>query len=264
DFVRCNGKLIETIRPFLFFYNKLNDYTKHTKKFNHKSTMRFRDALAQAKDPEKTFFEELPEALGFKNTNNYELYGEVLQNAIKEVRMCYPGLIDRIEKRIVEELHLESADYQEYIQEIHQRFSNVKVHLLTPMQREFYGRVLLNFEKRAEWYQAICYPVLSHPLEKLRDEEEDRMLDEIVFLFRECEKYVDISTHIDDNENCEAYSFDMVTNGGTNVRTQTYVLREKDKDIVTDLEKRITDILSGDQNIDICTILKVLEKKIKK
>ena len=59
--------LIETIKPFLLFYKKLNKYAKHTKRLQ-KSTVKFRTALALAKDPEKTFFEDLPRALGFKDT----------------------------------------------------------------------------------------------------------------------------------------------------------------------------------------------------
>lgn len=46
--------LIETIKPFLLFYKKLNKYTKQTKRLQ-KSTVQFRAVLASAKDPEKTF-----------------------------------------------------------------------------------------------------------------------------------------------------------------------------------------------------------------
>ena len=52
EFSITNENFIETIKPFLSFYVRLNDYTKHTHKFDHSSTMRFRDVLATAKDPE--------------------------------------------------------------------------------------------------------------------------------------------------------------------------------------------------------------------
>jgi len=264
EFAITSDKIIETIKPFLFFYNKLNDYTKHTKKFNKKSTMRFRDVLARAKDPEKTFFEDLPQALGFKDTQNFDTYGETLQNAIRELRMCYTNLIDRIEKRLIKELKLKNTDYGEYVVEIQNRFSHVKTHLLTPVQLDFYNRIALKFVERAKWYEAICYPVLNHPLEKLRDEEEDSLLDELIFLFRECEKYADISKKTYDDENSEAFSFDMVSNKGTNLRTQTFVLREGDKKRSAELVEKINEILSGDNNVDICTLLKILDKKLGK
>lgn len=267
EFNITTQSFIETIKPFLFFYKKLNDYTKHTRKFSHKSTMRFRDVLATAKDPEKAFFEDLPDALGFtkklKGNADIEEYGIVIQQAIRELRSCYSQLIDRLEIRLVDGLELSSADYNEYMEEIRQRLSNVKLHLLTDKQKEFYHHVMAEYDNRTLWYQSICYPILDHKLESLRDEEEDKLADDLVFLFRECEKYADISKKtLSDND--IAYSFDMVTNSGTSIRTQTYILPEKDKKRVSELEAKISAILSGNSNVEICALLEILNKKMKR
>ena len=265
EFNITTQSFIETIKPFLFFYKKLNDYTKHTRKFSHKSTMRFRDVLATAKDPEKAFFEDLPDALGFtkklKSNTDIEGYGNVIQKAIRELRSCYSQLIDRLEIRLVDGLGLESSDYNEYVEEIRQRLANVKTHLLTAKQKEFYQHVMAEYDNRTLWYQSICYPILEHKLESLRDEEEDKLADDLVFLFRECEKYADISKKtLSDND--VAYSFDLVTNSGTSIRTQTYILPEKDRKRVSKLEAKINAILSGNSNVEICTLLEVLNKKM--
>lgn len=257
---------VETIKPFLFFYKKLNDYTKHTKKFAHKSTMKFRNVLATAKDPEKAFFEDLPEALGFSITSikkgeNMEEYGRVIQRAIRELRSCYSQLIDRIEERIVEELNLESSDYNEYVIELRKRLGNVKVYLLNTQQKEFYNRVMTEYDNRVLWYQSICYPILEHKLESLRDEEEEKLLDDIVFLFRECEKYSDISKK-SKSDTDDAYSIDLVTNKGTSIRTQTFVVSEKEKKQVEALEKEIISKLQGKTDIEICALLSVLNSKL--
>ena len=267
EFNITTHSFIETIKPFLFFYKRLNDYTKHTRKFTHKSTMRFRDVLATAKDPEKAFFEDLPNALGFtkklKQDADIEEYGNVIQKAIRELRSCYTQLIDRLESRLVDGLGLSSADYNEYIAEIRQRMANIKLHLLTSKQKEFYHHIMTEYDNRTEWYQSICYPILDHKLESLRDEEEDKLADDLVFLFRECEKYADISKKtLSDSD--VAYSFDMVTNGGTSIRTQTYILPEKDKKRVSELEAKINAILSGNSNAEICTLLEILNKKMKR
>ena len=259
---------VETIKPFLFFYKKLNDYTKHTKKFAHKSTMKFREVLATAKDPEKAFFEDLPEALGFsiasiKKGEKMEEYGRVIQRAIRELRSCYSQLIDRIEERIVEELNLDSSDFNEYVVELRKRLGNVKVYLLNTQQKEFYNRVMTEYDNRILWYQSICYPILEHKLEAMRDEEEEKLLDDIVFLFRECEKYSDISKKSESNTD-DAYSFDLVTNQGTSIRTQTFILPEKEKKRADDLEKQIISILRGESDVEICALLSVLNKKLKR
>lgn len=258
---------VETIKPFLFFYKKLNDYTKHTKKFAHKSTMKFRDVLATAKDPEKAFFEDLPESLGFsinsiKKGEGMEEYGRIIQRAIRELRSCYSQLIDRIEERIVEELNLESSDYNEYVMELRNRLGNVKVYLLNTQQKEFYNRVMTEYDNRILWYQSVCYPILEHKLEAMRDEEEEKLLDDIVFLFRECEKYSDISKK-SKSDTDDAYSFDLVTNQGTSIRTQTFILPEKEKKRADDLEKQIISILQGESDVEICALLSVLNRKLK-
>lgn len=262
-----NDSFIETIKPFLSFYVRLNEYTKHTRKFNHGTTMKFRDVLSQAKDPEKAFFEDLPEALGFtqENLKQEEFiteYGRIIQSAIRELRSCYSQLIDRIESRLVEQFGLQSYDYSEYIIEIRERLAHVKDYLLTDKQREFYHHVMTVYDNRVQWYQSICYTILEQRLDTLKDEQEDKLSDDLVYLFRECEKYSDISTKIDDENTSDAYSFDMVTNKGTSMRTQTYILPKKDRKKATELERKITQLLSGDTNIDVCTLLSILNKKI--
>jgi hypothetical protein len=230
--------------------------------------MRFRDVLANAKDPEKAFFEDLPDALGFtqeilKQEEFINEYGRIIQRAIKELRTCYTQLIDRIEARLVEGFGLQSYEYSEYIVEVRERLANVKDYLLTGKQREFYHHVMTEYDNRTEWYQSICYTILEQRLDELRDEQEDKLADDLVYLLRECEKYSDISKKVGDKEQNEAYSFDMVTSKGSSVRTQTYVLPEKDKSKAADLEKKINQLLSGDNNVDVCTLLSILSKKMK-
>ncbi len=262
-----NKSFVETIKPFLSFYVRLSDYAKFTRKFDHESTIRFRDVLAKAKDPEKAFFEDLPSALGFdqfqlKQEEFINQYGDIIHRAIRELRLCYSRLIDRLENRLIEELGLESGDYAEYIEEIRRRLAHVKVFLLTDKQREFYQHVMTEYENRAMWYQSICYTILDQRLDTLRDEQEDKLADDLVYLFRVCEKYSSISRLVNDGETSDVFSFDMVTNKGTDVRTQTYILPEKDKNLAAGLEGKIEQILSGDKNVDVCTLLSILNKKL--
>ena len=269
EFTITKDSFIETIKPFLNFYVRLDDYTKHTHKFNHDSTMKFRDVLAKAKDPEKAFFEDLPEALGFnqeklKQEEFVREYGNIIQRAIRELRTCYTGLIDRIEERLIDDFDLQSGDYNEYVVEIRNHLAHVKTYLLTDKQREFYHHVMTEYDNRNQWYQSICYTILEQRLETLRDEQEEKLVDDLIYMFRTCEKYSSISQKTDDLNKNDAYSFDMVTNRGTNIRTQTYILPEKDKQQVADLEAQINGLLSGDTNLDVCTLLSILNKKMNK
>lgn len=259
--------LLETIRPFFLFYNSLNAYTKHTNKFNHKETVRFRNILQKAKDPEKTFFEDIPEALGysqedFEDENKIKEYCYLVERSIRELRSCYTDLIDRIEQKIIEELALDSFDYTEYIVEIRDRMSYVKEYLLTDRQREFYTHVMTTYESREEWYQSICYTALDQPLTNLKDEQEDILINNLITLFSVCRKYIDISKFTQENKSDQIYSFDLVSNKGDNFKSMTYSLPDNLQKESDELKSRIKELLTGNTNLNVCTVIRTLKELI--
>lgn len=239
-------KFIETIKPFFHFYShQLNEYAKHTQKIDHKETLRFRDVLSKAKDPEKTFFEDLPEALGYdkdslQSDKFVEDYCYIISRAVRELRGCYNQLIDRIEAHLVEGLGLSSYEYPDYVSELQGRLSKVKPHLLTPRQKEFYQHAMASFDNRAEWYQSVCFAVLGSPLDRLRDEQEEKLLDDLIYLFRECEKQSVISEGLN------------------------YKIDEREEQRSAELEQKIDSILSGDDNLDVYTLMRILQKRMNK
>ena len=98
-----------------------------------------------------------------------------------------------------------------------------------------------------------------------RDEQEEKLVDDLIYMFRTCEKYSSISQKADDQDKSDAYSFDLVSNRGTDIRTQTYILSQKDKRQSEDLEAQINKLLStSDDNVGVCTLLSILNKKITK
>ena len=236
-------KFVETIKPFFFFYNHLNEYAKLTRKFDHIETLKFRDVLSKAQDPEQTFFETLPEALGYdsamlRKADFIESYCSKLQEAVRELRGCYHALIDRIERSLIIELGLDSTDYEDYVVELRKRFHHLKVYLLTEKQKDFYNHVMTEFADRVEWYQSICYAALGQPLERLRDEQEDILIEKLVYLFRECEKQIVVSNEMN------------------------YHITESDQHKARLAEKQIEQMLSGNNDLDIHILLNVLKRKM--
>ena len=235
---------IETIKPFLFFYNRqLNDYAKQTNRIDHRETLRFREVIANAKDPEKAFLEDLPEAMGYdydrlKNQQEVQAYCGLIQRAVRELRGCYSQLIDRIEDHFIAGVGLQSVEYETYIQEVQKRLSKVKLHLLSPRQKEFYQHAVARFDNRVEWYQSVCYAVLGSPLDRMKDSQESKLLDDIVFLFRECEKQAVISEGLN------------------------YQIGESEIKRSAELEDKIESILSGENNLDVYTLMRILQKKM--
>lgn len=261
-------QLIDTIRPFFFFYNRrLNDYAKHTRKFDHEETRKFRDTLAKAKDPEKTFLEDLPTALGYdKGKRNDEAfakqYGQIINRAVRELRSCYSKLIDRIEQRLVDQLGLSSYEYDTYVEEIRHRLTPVKTYLMPGRLQEFYNHAMAEFDNRTEWYQSISYIAIDQPLERLRDDQEDKLIDELVELFRECDKYAEASQSVVNHDD-QVFSFDMVTSKGDVIKPQTYRLSNKDKRTSDEMVEQIESLLKGKDSVAIVTLLRLLNKRCK-
>ena len=98
----------------------------------------------------------------------------------------------------------------------------------------------------------------------MKDEQEEKLLSDMAYMLRSCEKYADISKKTKGQKENLAYSFDLVSNQGTSVRTQTYVLPKKEVKEALTLESKIEQMLSGEDNLDVCALLAVLNKKIGK
>lgn len=260
------SSLIDTIKPFLIFYNKLSNYAKHTKKLK-KTTIQFRNVIAKAKDPEKTFFEDLPHALGFKDIdiiNNDEVlktYVDLLQNAIRDLRSCYAELINRIEKALISSLNLKSNEFSSYKIELENRYSCIKTYLLTDKQKTILTRITSNAIDKKNWYQSLAYVILDKQLENILDEEESYLIDNLIYSFKELEKYIDISNKGFES-NDDFIRVELISNQGS-ISPQIIHLNEQKSDKATKLENKINKLLSGDNEIDAYALLNILKKKFK-
>jgi hypothetical protein len=275
NFINLNDKdlitqdsFLETIKPFLKFYNDLNEFAKTTQNFDNPKTTKFRNVLAKATDPEKTFFEDLPNVFGFKNeslSTNKEFmsqYQDLIKDAIRELRSCYPNLINKIEENVIESLGLQSKNFNEYIPEIANHFKGVKASLLSPKQKNFLNRLMLVQPDKTLWYESICYVVLDKPLVSIKDNEITLLIDTLKYLFVTLTKFIDISKISKTNSNSEIYKFELVSTKGT-IKPQSYILSDTQKEETNELEMKINKILSGDNNLDVCTLLRILKNKIK-
>ena len=255
-----------TFKPFLYFFKNLNEYAKHTYKFSSPNVARFRDVLANAVDPERVFFELLPESLGYRgdalDDDFIQDYLDKIHSAVCELNACYSELIKRIEARLIEKLGLPD-DYESYKTVLTKRYSNVKKHLLTQKARSFLDRVLAPAETNVEFIERLSSVVLDKQLYKLKDKEEEALLDNIIFLFYELDRYIGISEVADTDSDDTLYSFDLLNNSGINEKQKTYRLPNKQKAEVQKKKAELEKLLTGDSNIDICILLEMLAEKIK-
>ena len=259
---------VETFKPFLVFYKRLNDYAKHTVKFNNPNVIRFRDALANAVDPEIVFFEKLPESLGYKGNvlaedeTFIEDYLLRIREAVQELNNCYPSLIGRIESVLLEELGLPS-DFCLYKEKLSERYAGIKKFLLPQKSRTFLDRILAPADNSTEFIERISSVILDKQLSKILDVEEERLIDSLLMHFRELDRYSGLSSAIIDSSDDKTFSFDLVSTSGVNECNRIYRIPKAKMAFVEQRKKLMEQHLSGDNHIDICILLELLADKIK-
>ena len=143
-----------------------------------------------------------------------------------------------------------------------QGLTNKDIAKLENLEEHTVGRYIKNYN--AKGIEGLVMNTSPGAPRKLSPKQEEKLVDDLIYMFRTCEKYSSISQKSDDLDMNDAYSFDMVSNRGTDVRTQTYILPEKDKRQAEKLENQIMKHLSGDNNVDVCTLLSILNKKMNK
>jgi tRNA(Glu) U13 pseudouridine synthase TruD len=261
-----NESFIETIRPFLTFYKELPEYSKKTKRLS-KSALALREAIASATDPEKTFFEDFPRALGYTDLDlrNYdhtlEDYVFQLQNGIRELRGCFDNLINRIEEHFLKELGYLDLNFDEYKIAIKNRYKSLKQHLLLPYQKTFYIRLLSELNERNTWINSIVHALIGKSLEMLRDEEEELLFEKLSDIFQELDNLCEIG-EIDFDETKE----DVLKLAITSYKdgTAKYLIRvpKNKNDIGKTIENNLKTNLSKNRKVNIVVLTKLLREEL--
>lgn len=267
DVAVTHKSFARTYEPFLRFYLGLNAYAKSTRKFNSMETLRFRDTLATANDPEKAFFEDIPEALGYHGIVDesekefVEGFVQKIRGCVRELNQCYDDLIARIETSVMKEIGL-PLDYSEYKPVIEARYATVKKHLLSSKAKQFLDRIMTPCDTSKEFIERIAGIVLDARLESLKDKDEESLIDNIVFLFRELDRYCGISS-FDAQDGDKLFGFGLTTSDGINENAVAYRLPQSQMGRAVELENKLDRMLTGNDNLDICVLLQLLEKKIR-
>jgi hypothetical protein len=65
------------------------------------------------------------------------------------------------------------------------------------------------------------------------------------------------------SSNDEAYNIDFVSTSGASVSKKTFRLPQSKKSNAEAMAQKVADLLSGDDEMDVCVLLKLLNDRIK-
>lgn len=264
-----NTNIIETIKPFLTFYKDLPEYSKNTFRLS-KEALALRNAISSSKDPEQTFFNDFPIALGFSVSQllnsppDLQDYITKLKDAIKDLRTCYDELINRIEDFIQSDIVGETLSFKDYKDSIQNRYKKLRRHLLLPYQKVFIERVDSQIDDRNLWINAVVFPFINCSLNNVKfDNQELVIYDKFKSMIMELDGLTNISK-LDFKEDKEDI-FDIQINSFIDGISKKLVRMPKNKkDEVNIIQENIKKILSEDTSLNIAALSNLLKEMFKK
>lgn len=258
-----NKTFIETIKPFLTFYRGLSDYSKNTNRLSNE-TLLLRNAILNSKDPEKSFFEDFPIALGFstselqKSKKRLELFTDSLHNSIRELRTCYDELISRFESFLIDEFVGDKIDFEGYKLSFQNRYSNLKKHLCLPHQKTFIQRVYSGIDDKQAWLNTIAQAVIGKPLDSIRDEDEMVLYDKFRNIIHELDNLTTLSSSDIDTDKEELFTveFGSFSEGIKKGTIRFPKGKQKEKNKIVNL---IKGTLTKDNTLNIAALADILK-----
>lgn len=262
-----NQAFVETIRPFLSFYRKLPEYAKHTNRLT-KESLAVRKVISTATDPEKTFFEDFPTALGMtlnqlkKSPEALGNYIDRLQTAIREIRTCHDELVNRFELFIAEEVLYETLPFETYKMKLRQRFTTIKQHRLLPHHKTLLLRLASELDDRKAWLSSIAQAVVGKTLEHLRDEDEPLLYDKFKNLVLELDTLNQLSQDGVDDEKEEAFGLEITTFEAVEKKVVRFPKKKKAE--IGRIEEQLRTQLGKDKTLNIAALANVLKDLLNK
>lgn len=259
-----NNSFIETIKPFIVFYKQLPDYAKSTKRLSP-SALKIRQAISTSKDPEETFFEAFPTALGItlstlqKDKSKLQSYTTNLQDAVKELRTSYDELLKRFEEFICIEFVGKPVDFEEYKEFLQKRFSKLKKHMLLNNQKTFVQRLDSPLDDRKAWLNSIAQSVTGKMLETFSDEDEIMLYERFKSMILELDSLTKISKKDIDEDKEEVIGVKIDSFFSKIAPKIVRVPKNKSKEI-EQLKNELKNKLGKDNTSNIAAVLNLLKE----
>lgn len=261
-----NQTFIETIKPFLTLYRSLPEYSKKTNRMSREAVS-LRSAIANAKDPEKVFFEDFPIALGHTSKKLYasdkelEKFTLKLQDCIREIRTAFDELMNRIEKRLIKELNIEQREFTSYKVQITQRYASINKFLMLPYQRTFYQRMNSQLDDRISWLSSMANALLGKNLENISDDEEKILGSKLSYMFKEFDNLTDFANLKINITKEEAIRFEITPINDKPINKVVRIPKNKSGRNKA-LEEEIRKKLIKDKSVNQMILLKLLKEQL--
>lgn len=262
-----NNSFIETIKPFIIFYKQLPEYSKNTKRLS-KPALKIREAIAKSKNPELTFFEDFPAALGLtlnvlqEEPSKLQTFTNELKSSVKEIRTAFDELINRFEQYICTEFIGELADFETYKGILQKRFINLKKHLLLSQQKTFIQRLDSSIEDKKAWLTSLAQVVTGRALDLFSDEDEISLYEKFKSMIFELDSLTKISLS-DIDENKEEIIGVKIDSFFGKIDPKVVRIPKNKMEEIERLKNELKNMLGSDKTSNIAAVINLLKELLK-
>jgi len=259
-----NNSFIETIKPFIVFYKQLPEYSKNTKRLSP-AAIKIRKAISTSKDPEETFFDAFPTALGLtlstlqQDKSKLQSFITSLQDSVRELRTAYDELVMRFEDFICSEFVGQTSHFEEYKAYLQKRFAKLKKHMLLSNQRTFIQRIYSPLDDRKAWLNSIVQAVTGKTLEAFSDEDEILLYEKFKVMILELDSLTKISKSDIDESKEEVIGVKIDSFFSKIDPKVVRVPKNKSKEI-EQLKNELREKLGKDNTSNIAAVLNLLKE----
>ena len=261
-----NGDLLEVVRPFLSFYRNLSEFVRNTEKLSQEAKA-LREAIKNATDPERTFFEDLPGALHLSLEEVHDSDEQLghfigfLSSAIDELQQAYPRLIDRVDAFLGDEVLGDGQRFPNTRMALAQRMKGIKEHQLLEHLAPLYKRTQVPLDTAEAFIDSITQGVMGKPLQRISDREEEILKERLQKLYGELDNLSVIHAEEDEHGN-EPVVRVQITSSAHGMRTETirYPLKQKAK--IQKLAKELSAKLDKEPELATAVLAWLVNEKL--
>ena len=237
---------LETIKPFLLFYRELPEYSKNTQNLSE-AAISLRNAISSSPDPETAFFQEFPQALGYKAADlknkdfNLEEYVNKLQNAIREIRSSYDELLNRFEIHFRKATGSKNDSYLELKENLSKRFQDINIEGLAALPKKLLARIRAPYDSKADFFNSISFALTGKSMKEYADTDEPILYNTFSKQFSLLERVLPIHQINQSRKDESVYGLDITKPNGEKVEMNLILEKSTSKQQVL-LEKELNDL----------------------
>ena len=187
------------------------------------------------------------------------IYTTSLQNAVRELRTSYDGLVQRFEDFICNEFVGKKVPFEEYKEFLQKRFARLKKHLLLANQKTFVQRIDSALDDKRAWLNSIAQFVTGRTLEMFTDEDEIIYYEKFKSMILELDSLTNISK-VDIDENSEEVIGVKIDTFFSTINPKIVRVPKKKTEEIEQLKSSLREKLGSDKTSNIAAVLNLLKE----